>query len=61
MNSLIRCYYYNLGYCKEKTNCIYLHSDEECETNCINESCLKRHRWKCKDGEGCYYYQNNTC
>ena len=41
MNSLIRCYYHNLGYCKEKTNCIYLHNDEDCETKCIKESCLK--------------------
>ena len=61
MTSLIRCYHYNLGYCKNKNNCIYLHSDEECVNNCIDDNCLKRHRKLCKDGENCFYYNNNKC
>ena len=60
MTSLIRCYFFNMGYCKEKHNCIYSHNIEECKTNCTLETCMKRHK-KCKDGEGCYYYQKGNC
>ena len=50
-----------MGYCKNKENCIYLHNTEECETNCIEEKCLKRHRKNCKNGKYCFYNSTNTC
>ena len=53
--------FFNMGYCKEKHNCIYSHNMEECKTNCILETCMKRHKKKCKNGEECYYYQKGTC
>ena len=61
MTCLIRCYHYNMGYCKNKNNCIYLHNNEVCENNCIDDNCLKRHRQFFKDGQNCYYFSNNTC
>ena len=61
MTSLIKCYHYNLGYCKEKDSCIYIHNKEECPTNCKQINCILRHKRKCKDGDECFYYQNNIC
>lgn len=58
MTGLLRCYFYNIGYCKENTNCIYLHSKDDCETSCTEETCLKRHRQKCKKLKVYFYLRN---
>ena len=57
----MRWYHFNIVYWKEKNNCIYSHNTEECPSNCKRTTCVLRHKKKCKDGEYCFYYQNNNC
>ena len=71
-----RCVYDRYGYCKEKTNCMFFHSEETCMKYikngiCTKIRCQKRHPRQCryflesifKRGESCKYlhhYKRDT-
>ena len=42
------CKHYNVGYCKFKAKCMFLHPTEECDNKCKRITYLKRHRKVCK-------------
>ena len=51
------CRYHNVGYCKYKDKCKFLHSTEDCDKKCKRNTCLKRHRKICKHGDNCNHKQ----
>ena len=55
-----KCCYYNVGYCKNKTECPYYHPEIECEEKCSSRLCMKRHK-KCHDGIECYNNHFKHC
>ena len=55
-----RCRYWNRGFCKEKSNCLFNHVAEDCESfqedgSCSDRACKKRHRKECR------YYRRGNC
>ena len=61
MKEMMKCIYYNLGYCKKKENCEYFHPSDDCRENCNNFSCRKRHRKECRGGSECFYHSSGIC
>ena len=57
-----RCRYWNRGFCREGEDCVFYHSEEDCERfmetgKCNSRICQKRHRRQCryfKTNEGCH-------
>ena len=49
------CKYQNLGYCKYKDKCMYIHVKEKFESKCKNDTCRKRQRHNCMNGAYCKY------
>ena len=50
-----KCHYYIKGYCKQKDKCIFYHPKTDCEKECNENKCMKRHRKLCKYGNYCYF------
>ena len=56
-----RCRYFNAGYCKKGSDCLYSHPKEECREyiesgKCVSyRSCSKRHPRECR------YWKKNCC
>ena len=45
-----RCKFWNVGYCKHKNECQFLHPEIICsEGNCLDKACKKRHPKLCKN------------
>ena len=61
MSAQTKCRYFNVGFCKKKTNCKYLHPTLDCENNCSKSECTSRHRIYCKNGQDCHYYSLDLC
>ena len=60
--NITKCQFYNIGYCKNKYKCIYLHPDSDCDqTECELTTCMKCHRIDCRNGIECYYYGTGEC
>ena len=57
----IKCRYFNVGFCKKKTNCKYLHPTLDCEHNCSKSECTYRHWIDCKNRQDCYYNGLGLC
>ena len=60
VNINIKCKWYNQGYCREKSNCLFFHAMLVCESvftheTCKKECCDKRHPKICKN------WINNSC
>ena len=51
------CKYHNVGFCKYKDKCMFLHSSDDCDQKCKINAYIKRHRKICKHGENCKYKQ----
>ena len=51
------CKHYNVGYCKYKAKCMFLHPTEECDNKCKRITGLKRHRKICNHGDYCKHKQ----
>ena len=54
-----RCRYWNRGFCREKSSCLFSHVKEDCESfqkdgSCHDRTCKKRHRKEC-----CYFNKGN--
>ena len=55
-----RCRYWNRGFCREKSSCLFTHVKEDCESfqkegSCYDRTCKKRHRKECR------YYSKGNC
>ena len=55
-----RCRYWNRGFCREKSSCLFSHVKEDCESfqkegSCYDRTCKKRHRKECR------YYSKGNC
>ena len=61
LNKVIKCRYFNHGYCKKKIDCEYFHPVNDCDNECSNSTCPKRHRLNCCEGNECYYNSINKC
>ena len=59
--STIKCPHYNVGYCKHKNDCKYLHPCDECDEKCTDRKCPKRHRRKCMNTNSCFYNSEGNC
>ena len=57
----IKCCYYNVGYCKNKSECKYFHPEVDCDINCSSTKCNKRHRKQCIYGNKCHYLSLENC
>ena len=60
-NELIKCKYYNTGYCRNKDKCSYYHPRSDCKDHCKNKECKLRHRVLCRYGQYCYHYIRGQC
>ena len=60
-NETIKCRYFNRGYCKNKSNCKYVHPTNDCEDDCSNSNCPHRHIIQCINSDDCYYNSINSC
>ena len=57
----IKCRYYNVGFCKHRNECLYLHPEMDCEEQCVANKCMKRYRKKCINGQDCFYNSEQKC
>ena len=53
--SKIKCKYYDKGYCKNKTNCLFYHPTSDCKEKCYNKEYRLRHRILCRYRQYCYH------
>lgn len=58
---MVKCPHFNVGYCKYKDECTLDHPTSECNNECNDRKCSKRHRRKCMNGDECTYYPDNKC
>merc|ERR1712129_174745 len=56
-----KCLHFNSGYCKFTTACKFYHPSENCEENCKDKACLKRHPKNCNKGNKCSFFDKKTC
>ena len=55
-----KCKYFNLGFCKHKELCKFLHPSEECTEKCNKNECMKRHIKACRYKNKCRYNKRYT-
>ena len=47
---LKKCNFYNIGYCRSKSSCAFLHQKHLCQNDeCSDKECQKRHLKPCKN------------
>ena len=68
-----RCNFFNRGFCRSGSDCLFNHPKEDCKTHvegkeCTERKCRKRHRLQCKyfnsvrgcaRGDGCMFLHKN--
>ena len=68
-----RCNFFNRGFCRSGSDCLFNHPKEDCKTDverkiCTERKCKKRHRLQCKyfnsergcaRGDGCIFLHKN--
>ena len=60
--SSIKCYFFNIGYCKKRDKgCKHIHPEERCVlSKCANKYCLKRHQRPCRYKSNCNFLKTQT-
>ena len=57
-----KCYFFDKGYCKLKSQCLKNHPSTDCNGQCENKnSCPLRHRVERKNGTQCIFKSSKSC
>ena len=61
-HDIMKCVYYDKGYCRNKDSCSLKHPRIECDGCCEDKrTCPKRHRTVCKNGDTCVFLTTQSC
>ena len=62
IGNMEKCYFFDKGYCKLKSQCLKNHPSTDCNGQCENKnSCPLRHRVECKNGTQCIFKSSKSC
>ena len=57
-----KCYFFDKGYCKSKSQCLKSHPSTDCKGQCENKNVYPlRHRVECKNGTQCIFKSSKSC
>ena len=57
-----KCYFFDKGYCKLKSQCLKKHPTADCKGQCEDKKlCSSRHRVECKNGNKCIFKGSRSC
>ena len=60
LGNMEKCYFFDKGFCKLKSQCLMKHTSTDCNGQCENKnSCPSRHRVEWKNGKKCNFSSSN--